>query len=62
MDTQWLLSPDSRAALVPYASLAMLGVLRGPLGSNAPVYLTTLGLLFLGVQTIRGSTAVGRGD
>lgn len=63
MDTQWLLSPDSRTAtLVPYASLAMLGVLRGPLGSNAPVYLTTLGLLFLGVQTIRGSTAVGRGD
>jgi hypothetical protein len=54
MDTLWLVAPASRSALmVPYLGVAMLGVIRGPLGSAAPVYLTVIGLLFIAIRPVR---------
>jgi hypothetical protein len=53
MDTRWLHNPESRdALLVPYMALAMLGVFRGPMGSNGPVYFTIIGLLWLGIRRV----------
>lgn len=50
IDDAWLHRPGSRSAwLVPYLSLAELGIIRGPLGSLAPVWLTVLILLAVGV-------------
>ena len=50
-DSSWLLGSASRLGLLaPVLSMAMLGILRGPLGSLAPVYLTALGLTFLALS------------
>jgi hypothetical protein len=51
IDNAWLHRPGSLPAWVaPYACLAMLGFIRGPLGSLAPVWLTVIALLVLTVR------------
>lgn len=51
MDVAWQAAPLSSAGLLaPYAAVASLLVIRGPLGSLAPVFLTTAGLILLGVR------------
>jgi hypothetical protein len=53
-DAAWLHRPGSMLAwLAPYMCLAELGFIRGPLGSLAPVWLTVIGLLVLGVRRPR---------
>ncbi|MGR6967089.1 hypothetical protein ACU610_21760 [Geodermatophilus sp. URMC 61] len=42
-------SPSRMALLAPYASLACLSIIRGPIGANGPVYLTNLGLIAIGL-------------
>jgi hypothetical protein len=64
-DEAWTKDPQSGLAmLTPYASLAALSILRGPIGSNGPVYLTNLGLIALGLlaagHTAEPDTADGR--
>lgn len=54
-DTAYLREAPSRLALLaPYAALASLGLIRGPLGSNAPIYFTVLLLLWLGLRPVMG--------
>jgi hypothetical protein len=49
-DTAWLWHSGSRVAmLAPYACLAAVSMIRGPIGSNGPVYLTNLALIGLGL-------------
>ena len=49
-----MLHPESRLALLaPYACLAAVSMIRGPIGSNGPVYLTNLGLIGLGLYLAR---------
>ena len=58
IDQSWQVAPLSRAALMaPYISMAMLGVIRGPLGANVPVWLTVVGLLYLGLGPSSRRTA-----
>lgn len=53
LDNAWVSGRATRiSGLVPYAALSTLSVIRGPLGANAPVYLTTLGLIFLGLRSV----------
>ena len=48
LDHWWLDAPDSRvAAVVPIVAIAMLGVIRGPLGGEVPYFGTILGLVLL---------------
>ena len=57
-DEAWTADPRSGLAmLAPYASLAALSMIRGPIGSNGPVYLTNLGLIALGLLAASHSTA-----
>jgi hypothetical protein len=61
IDRAWLERPGSMAAwLAPFLSLAQLGMIRGPLGSLAPVWLTVTGLLVLGVRRVRSEQRYGR--
>lgn len=49
-DRAWLAAPGSLAGSVaPYVAIAVLMIIRGPLGAQVPVYLTTLGLILLGL-------------
>ncbi|NEM05939.1 hypothetical protein GCU54_07875 [Geodermatophilus normandii] len=58
-DLDWAAGLGSRAALMaPYACLACLSIIRGPIGSNGPVYLTNLGLIGLGLLLARHRAAV----
>jgi hypothetical protein len=51
VDDAWVRAPSSRVGqLAPYVAVSALSVIRGPLGSNGPVYLSTLGLLYLGLN------------
>ncbi len=53
-DLAWAAGLGSRAALMaPYASLACLSIIRGPIGANGPVYLTNLGLIGLALLLVR---------
>jgi hypothetical protein len=53
MDAAWLDRPGSRAAwLVPYLCMAQFGLIRGPLGSLAPVWLPVVLLLALAVRRV----------
>lgn len=53
IDTSWLAAPASLGAfLAPYVALTQLGVLRGPLGSLAPVWIPVIVLLVLGVRRV----------
>jgi hypothetical protein len=57
-DRDWASGVGTRASLmVPYASLACLSIIRGPIGANGPVYLTNLGLIGLGLLLTRWSPA-----
>ena len=57
-DEAWTADPRSGLAmLTPYASLAALSIIRGPIGSNGPVYLTNLGLIALGLLAASRSAA-----
>jgi len=50
-DNRWQLSAGTRgAAMVPVLALAILGILRGPLGAQGPVYLTIIGLVLLALR------------
>ncbi len=51
LDNRWQLSAGSRgAAMVPVLAMAILGMLRGPLGAQGPVYLTIIGLVLLALR------------
>ena len=53
-DLDWASGIGSRAALMaPYACLASLLIIRGPVGSVGPVYLTNLGLIAAGLLAAR---------
>jgi hypothetical protein len=55
-DLDWAAGVRSRAGLMaPYACLATLSIIRGPIGANGPVYLTNLGLIALGLLLARNS-------
>ena len=57
-DLDWASDIESRAALMaPYACLASLLIIRGPVGSVGPVYLTNLGLIAVGLLLARKSKA-----
>jgi hypothetical protein len=57
MDNHWLYSPQCRdAVLVPYVAVAMLGILRGPVGSYGPVYFTIIGLLWISIRRVHHDT------
>lgn len=53
-DASWLAMASSRLGLAaPLIAVALLGFLRGPLGSLAPIYLTAIGLFLLGIKRAR---------
>ena len=53
-DASWLAMASTRLGLAaPLIAVALLGFLRGPLGSLAPVYLTAVGLFLLGLKRTR---------
>jgi hypothetical protein len=59
IDDAWLHHPGSMGAwLAPFLSLAQLGLIRGPLGSLSPIWLTVTVLLLVGV-TRRSTAAAG---
>ncbi|SNS90454.1 hypothetical protein SAMN04488107_4251 [Geodermatophilus saharensis] len=59
-DLDWTRGARTRWALAaPYACLACLSIIRGPIGANAPVYLTNLGLIAVGLLLARRSVAPG---
>lgn len=61
-DLDWAGGVQSRAALMaPYACLATLSIIRGPIGSNGPVYLTNIGLIAIGLLLARRSTPAPSG-
>lgn len=50
-DHEWLSRVHSRLGIIaPVLALVMFGFLRGPLGSLAPLYLTTLGIIIVGLR------------
>lgn len=50
LDAAWTRGDGSVASqLVPYLSLAGLSIIRGPLGANAPVYITAAILILVGL-------------
>jgi hypothetical protein len=50
-DRAWVIGTNPRVAvLVPYAAFATISLLRGPLGSLAPIYLTILALFWVGTR------------
>ncbi|MCU1473896.1 hypothetical protein [Amnibacterium sp.] len=49
-DEMWRAGSSGRAAaVVPYLAVAILGIIRGPLGAQVPIYLTVLVLLWAGL-------------
>lgn len=55
-DYAWLHGLNGRmGVLAPMLAMAMLGLLRGPLGSLAPVYVTALALTFFALKVRTGS-------
>lgn len=59
VDHAWVHTPGTLGAFVaPYLALTQLGVLRGPLGSLAPVWIPVLVLLIFGVRRVRSSAPV----
>lgn len=58
LDDRWLFQPGSRAAaVVPYLAVAQFAMLRGPIGSLSPIYLSTIALIALPVFLV-GRSAV----
>ncbi|WP_299954890.1 hypothetical protein [uncultured Modestobacter sp.] len=57
-DSRWMTQRGGRfLQLVPYLALAQLGMIRGPLGSLAPIWLTTSALVLLGAHLLIGRSA-----
>lgn len=57
-DLDWAAGVRSRLAMTtPYASLACLSIIRGPIGANGPVYLTNLLLIGVGLLFATKSSA-----
>lgn len=53
-DGSWLAMANTRLGVAaPLIAVALLGFLRGPLGSLAPIYLTAIGLFLLGTKRVR---------
>lgn len=51
-DASWLAMGSTRFGLAaPLIAVALLGFLRGPLGSLAPIYMTAIGLFMLGLRS-----------
>ena len=51
-DTSWLAMGSTRFGLAaPLIAVALLGFLRGPLGSLAPIYMTAIGLFMFGLRS-----------
>lgn len=51
VDKAWLINPGSKLTIfAPYLAVAMLGIVRGPLGSLTPIYLTTIALIYFVVR------------
>lgn len=64
MDHAWLTATDSRLAmLVPFAAVAIVGLLRGPLGSMVPAFMPVVILVaaFSTVESKRQEKPAGRG-
>jgi hypothetical protein len=56
-DLLWAAGAGLRMAwIAPYASMACLSIIRGPIGANGPVYLTNLALITVGLLFARVST------
>ncbi len=54
LDDAWLFAPEGRlAALVPYATFAVLYLVRGPAGTSTPIYVTAAAMLWLGLRRAR---------
>lgn len=52
VDSAWLLAPLSKwAMLAPLVSMAMFGILRGPLGAQVPAYLPAILILLVAVRS-----------
>lgn len=52
-DSSWLAMGSTRLGLAaPLIAVALLGFLRGPLGSLAPIYLTAVGLFLVGLRHV----------
>lgn len=50
-DSSWLWMASTKLGLAaPLIAVALLGFLRGPLGSLAPIYMTAVGLFLLGLE------------
>lgn len=60
-DEAWQHKDLSRsAAVAPYLAFAVFGILRGPLGSLVPIYLTAILIILVGVRKAGGISAVKR--
>lgn len=53
LDADWLSGRGRALLIVPYVALAQFGIIRGPLGSLAPIWITTSALLLLGTKSTR---------
>ncbi|PZA22965.1 hypothetical protein DMO24_02425 [Modestobacter versicolor] len=63
IDEAWLRHPGSMGAwLAPFLCLAQLGLIRGPLGSLSPIWLTVTVLLLVGVTRQAASVTGNRPD
>jgi hypothetical protein len=51
LDAEWLSGSGRPLLLVPFLAVAQFGIIRGPLGSLAPVWITTSVLLLLGTKS-----------
>jgi hypothetical protein len=61
IDHAWLHQPGSMGAwLAPVLALAQLGLIRGPLGSLSPIWLTVTVLLVVGVTRLPATTPSAR--
>ncbi|MBM4728301.1 hypothetical protein GS446_16935 [Rhodococcus hoagii] len=64
LDDSWLNYPGSKAAaLVPYIAVAQFAMLRGPVGSLSPIYLSTVALIAIPLFLVgrRGACKSGGG-
>ncbi|MFZ3417162.1 hypothetical protein [Arthrobacter sp. 3Tela_A] len=60
-DRSWLAGGKSRIGIAaPLIAVALLGFLRGPLGSLAPIYLTAILLFVLGLKVSKGCASSQR--
>jgi hypothetical protein len=51
LDADWLSGDGRPLILVPFLAVAQFGIIRGPMGSLAPIWITTSVLLLLGTKS-----------